>query len=35
MRRPIDRLEAGGVSGGAIEKCVDGIAVEISVGNED
>ena len=34
MRRPYDRLEAGGV-GSAIEKRVDGRAVEISVGNED
>ena len=35
MRRPYDRLEAGGVGSGAIEKRVDGITVEIAVGNED
>ena len=35
MRCPYDRLEAGGVGCGAIEKRVDGIAVEIAVGNED
>ena len=35
MRRLYDQLNAGGVGGGAIEKRVDGIAVEISVGNED
>ena len=36
MRRPYDRLEAGDVGGGMIfEERMDGIAVEISVGNED
>ena len=35
MRRPYDRLEAGGVGGGAIEERMNGIAMEIAMGNEN